>query len=87
MEKNIKVRAIVAAIVTLAGIFYLMPSLTSSLPALWKNYVDKIHLGLDLRTGGECSQDSLDGEASSIQTPRSGQRFHDIHPTGEPGGT
>ena len=51
MEKNIKVRAIVAAIVTLAGIFYLMPSLTSSLPALWKNYVDKIHLGLDLRGG------------------------------------
>ena len=51
MEKNIKVRAVVAAIVILAGIFYLMPSLTTSLPAFWKNHVDTIHLGLDLRGG------------------------------------
>lgn len=51
MEKNIKVRAVVAAIVTLAGIFYLMPSITTSLPTFWKDYVDKIHLGLDLRGG------------------------------------
>jgi preprotein translocase subunit SecD len=51
MEKSIKVRAVVAAIVVLAGIFYLMPSLTSSLPAFWNNSIDKIHLGLDLRGG------------------------------------
>ncbi|MBN2254579.1 MAG: protein translocase subunit SecD [Deltaproteobacteria bacterium] len=51
MEKNIKVRAVVAAIIALAGIFYLMPSITSSLPAFWTNYVDRIRLGLDLRGG------------------------------------
>jgi len=51
MHKNIKVRGIVAAIVILAGIFYLVPSATSYLPAMWKDHVDKIHLGLDLKGG------------------------------------
>lgn len=51
MQKNIKLRAIVAAVVTLAGLFYLIPSITPLLPSIWKNNVDKIHLGLDLRGG------------------------------------
>ncbi|MBT8490493.1 MAG: protein translocase subunit SecD, partial [Deltaproteobacteria bacterium] len=51
MQKNIKTRAIVAVIVTLVGLFYLIPSITSYLPSLWKDTVDKIHLGLDLRGG------------------------------------
>ncbi len=53
MFKDIKFRAIVALIVFLAGLFYLVPSLTDNLPALWKNYLptDKIRLGLDLQGG------------------------------------
>jgi preprotein translocase subunit SecD len=51
MQKNIKTRAIVAVVVTLVGLFYLIPSITSHLPSFWKDTVDKIHLGLDLRGG------------------------------------
>jgi len=51
MLQNIKLRGIIAIVVILAGVFYLLPSVTSSLPSLWKDNVDKIHLGLDLRGG------------------------------------
>jgi len=53
MLKGIKVRAAVAIVVSLAGLFFLTPSLTADLPDVWKKYLpmDKIHLGLDLQGG------------------------------------
>lgn len=53
MLKNIKLRAFLALIVCLAGLFFLIPSLTSELPDAWKKYLpaDKIRLGLDLQGG------------------------------------
>ncbi|MBI4633741.1 MAG: protein translocase subunit SecD [Deltaproteobacteria bacterium] len=53
MFKGIKIRATVALIVFLAGLFYLLPSLTDRLPSLWENHLpkDKIRLGLDLQGG------------------------------------
>ena len=53
MLKSIKLRALLALIVCLAGLFFLIPSLTSELPDIWKQYlpVDKIRLGLDLQGG------------------------------------
>lgn len=53
MFKGIKIRAAVALVVFLAGLFFLLPSLTDRLPVLWENYLpkDKIHLGLDLQGG------------------------------------
>ena len=51
MLKNIKMRGIIAVIVILIGLFYMIPSMTQYLPPLWKDHVDKIHLGLDLRGG------------------------------------
>jgi preprotein translocase subunit SecD len=53
MLKGIKVRAAIAIVVCLAGLFFLTPSLTADLPDVWKKYLptDKIHLGLDLQGG------------------------------------
>jgi preprotein translocase subunit SecD len=53
MIKSIKIRAALAFIVCLAGLFYLTPSLTPELPEIWKKNLpaDKIHLGLDLQGG------------------------------------
>ncbi|MGZ3580076.1 MAG: protein translocase subunit SecD [Syntrophales bacterium] len=53
MLKGIKIRAAMALIVCLLGLFYLAPSLTPDLPDVWKKYLpmDKIHLGLDLQGG------------------------------------
>jgi preprotein translocase subunit SecD len=53
MLKSIKIRAAMACIVFLAGMFFLTPSLTSNLPGLWQKHLpkDKIHLGLDLQGG------------------------------------
>lgn len=53
MFKSIQLRALVALIVCLAGLFFLIPSLTSDLPDVWKKYLpaDKIRLGLDLQGG------------------------------------
>jgi preprotein translocase subunit SecD len=53
MLKSIKLRTFLALIVCLAGLFFLIPSLTSDLPDVWKKYLpaDKIRLGLDLQGG------------------------------------
>ncbi|MEI8172130.1 MAG: protein translocase subunit SecD [Deltaproteobacteria bacterium] len=53
MLKSIRIRAAMACIVLLASLFYLTPSLTSSLPDVWQKHLptDKIHLGLDLQGG------------------------------------
>ncbi|MDI6775876.1 MAG: protein translocase subunit SecD [Syntrophales bacterium] len=53
MFKSIGIRAAIAIIVFLGGLYYLTPSLISNLPSPWKNYFprDKIHLGLDLQGG------------------------------------
>jgi preprotein translocase subunit SecD len=53
MFKSIQIRAFVALIVCLSGLFFLIPSLTSDLPDVWKKYLpaDKIRLGLDLQGG------------------------------------
>jgi len=51
MIKSIPVRAAIAAVVCLAALFFLIPSLTSDLPAFWKKVAEKIPLGLDLQGG------------------------------------
>ena len=53
MLKGIKLRALLALMVCLAGLFFLIPSLTSELPEFWKKNLpaDKIRLGLDLQGG------------------------------------
>jgi preprotein translocase subunit SecD len=53
MLKSITWRALLALTVCLAGLFYLVPSLTSELPDAWKKHLpaDRIHLGLDLQGG------------------------------------
>ncbi len=53
MLKGIKLRAAIAIVVCLTGLFFLTPSLTVDLPDMWKKYLpmDKIHLGLDLQGG------------------------------------
>lgn len=51
MIKSIPVRAAIAAVVCLAALFFLIPSLTSDLPAFWKKAAEKIPLGLDLQGG------------------------------------
>ncbi|HPQ45310.1 MAG TPA: protein translocase subunit SecD [Syntrophales bacterium] len=50
-DKNIKVRGIITIVIIAVALFYLMPSITQKLPSLWKDYTDKIHLGLDLQGG------------------------------------
>jgi len=51
MIKSIPLRAAIAAVICLAALFCLTPSLTSELPPFWKKMVDKIPLGLDLQGG------------------------------------
>lgn len=53
MLKSIRIRAVIAIVALLAGLYYLTPSLISDIPSVWKNYLpkDKIHLGLDLQGG------------------------------------
>lgn len=51
--KNLKWRALVVGLVLLAGIVYLIPTLSASLPSWWSAFLpkDKIRLGLDLQGG------------------------------------
>ncbi|MCU0587129.1 MAG: protein translocase subunit SecD [Syntrophobacteraceae bacterium] len=51
--KNLKWRAVLVAGVVLAGIVYLIPSMSSQLPPWWAKVLPKerIHLGLDLQGG------------------------------------
>jgi preprotein translocase subunit SecD len=51
--KNLKWRAILVGVVLIAGIIYLVPTFTPSLPPGWSTVLpkDKIHLGLDLQGG------------------------------------
>lgn len=53
MFKSIQLRAAIALIVCLAGVFFLVPTLFPDIPQDWKKYLfaDKIHLGLDLQGG------------------------------------
>jgi preprotein translocase subunit SecD len=53
MFSSIKLRALIALIVCLAGLFFLIPTLVSELPDAWKKNLpaDKIRLGLDLQGG------------------------------------
>jgi preprotein translocase subunit SecD len=51
--KDLKWREILVVMICLVGIVYLVPTLSPSLPPLWKNFLpkEKIHLGLDLQGG------------------------------------
>ena len=51
--KNLKWRAVLVIGVILIGMFYLVPSLSHSVPSWWAKALpnDKIHLGLDLQGG------------------------------------
>ena len=53
MQKNLKWRFILTAIVLLGGVVYLLPTFTQKLPEFWEKYLpkDRIHLGLDLQGG------------------------------------
>ena len=51
MARNLSWRILLVMVVILTGLFYLTPSLTSSIPSWWANVVGKIHLGLDLQGG------------------------------------
>ena len=51
MVRNLTWRFIVVLVVILTGTFFLVPSLTDSIPFWWKDNVQKIHLGLDLQGG------------------------------------
>jgi len=51
MARNLSWRILLVLIVILTGLFYVVPSVTSSVPSWWSNVVDKIHLGLDLQGG------------------------------------
>jgi preprotein translocase subunit SecD len=53
MFQSIKLRTLIAAVVTLASIYFLLPSVMPELPASVKNVFmkNRIHLGLDLQGG------------------------------------
>lgn len=51
MVRNLTWRAVLVILAIVAGMFYLIPSITDSLPPWWKDNVDKIRLGLDLQGG------------------------------------
>ncbi|HJX30586.1 MAG TPA: protein translocase subunit SecD [Thermodesulfobacteriota bacterium] len=51
MVRNLFWRFIIVLLSTLAGIFYLVPSITDNIPSWWHEKIDKIHLGLDLQGG------------------------------------
>jgi len=50
-DKNIKMRATATIVVVIIALLFLIPSITQKLPSIWKNNVEKIHLGLDLQGG------------------------------------
>jgi preprotein translocase subunit SecD len=50
-DKDIKIRATITGVVVIIALVFLIPSVTQTLPSIWKNNVDKIHLGLDLQGG------------------------------------
>ena len=53
MSKNLGWRGAISLFAVIIGCLYLIPSITSDLPAWWSNILprDKIHLGLDLQGG------------------------------------
>lgn len=51
MTKSLKWRFALIAAVAVVALFYFMPSVVDSLPGWWKEQVDKIRLGLDLKGG------------------------------------
>lgn len=50
-DKNVKMRATATIVVVLIALLFLIPSITQKLPSIWKNNVEKVHLGLDLQGG------------------------------------
>ena len=53
MFQSIKLRTLIAAVITLASIYFLLPSIMPEIPASVKNIFlkNRIHLGLDLQGG------------------------------------
>ena len=53
MFKSIKIRMAITAIICLAALYFLIPTLIPQLPSPWNEYFpkEKIHLGLDLQGG------------------------------------
>jgi len=53
MFQSIKLRTLIAAVITLAAVYFFLPTLYPSLPASVKPYFlkNRIHLGLDLQGG------------------------------------
>ncbi len=53
MFQSIKLRTLIAAVVTIASIYFLLPSVMPEIPASVKNVFlkNRIHLGLDLQGG------------------------------------
>ena len=53
MIKSLKIRIAITAVVCLAALYFLLPTLIPQLPSPWNEYFpkDKIHLGLDLQGG------------------------------------
>jgi preprotein translocase subunit SecD len=51
MRPEYKWRALIILVAILLAAFFILPSVTDSLPKWWSNNIDKIHLGLDLKGG------------------------------------
>jgi preprotein translocase subunit SecD len=53
VSKKLKWRGLIVLVVLVIALIYLLPSLSTTLPAWWPNILpeDKIHLGLDLKGG------------------------------------
>jgi preprotein translocase subunit SecD len=53
MIKSLKIRIAITAVICLAALYFLLPTLIPQLPTPWNEYFpkDKIHLGLDLQGG------------------------------------
>ena len=53
MQRGVVVRLVIFLSLTLAGVFYLVPSFLGELPSWWSSSLpaDRIHLGLDLQGG------------------------------------
>jgi len=53
MIKSLKIRIAITAVICLAALYFLLPTLIPQLPSPWNEYFpkDKIHLGLDLQGG------------------------------------
>lgn len=51
--KNLKWRELLIGVVFLAGVIFLIPTMSASLPSWWEKFLpkEKIHLGLDLQGG------------------------------------